>query len=283
MKNICLVGLVCLASFSFGQELTASEFESTPAFTETFAGGATVGHWVPAAGNLIGAVEGTYITTTPASVAQTVKDLNIVEGTDGVMMLGNDSSSNGSLFGLDYMHCVNSKDDETGDDFSALAKYRVVAKMYLFTPTQKPERWQVGPIANTSSDLFYACAFYNTSSTGGGPGFGLRGVSGNTSVVPGTTAITESGWYKLSIMVDTTDVDTANWRIAICVDANHDDTLDEADPLEYLTGDLLAAKPAGPFGVFTVGEVNTDGFPLFTDEVSLYLPATSGLQDWAIY
>ena len=104
-----------------------------------------------------------------------------------------------------------------------------------------------------------------------------------TAALAGTSALTTSKWTLLSAMVDMSDADSANWRLAICVDANGDGTLDEADPLEYFASPLDPTKIVGSFGTFTVGDVNSDNFPLFVDTVDYYLPVSSDVNDWTLY
>lgn len=269
------------------QNLTASEFHATPDFVETFAGGATVGKWELDPSNIAGASPPVYVTSTPGGVNAIVTGLNPVGSSSdgGCMMVGNPSSTNDTLFGLDYIRCVNSLAAGTGEDYTAATfnKYRVVARLYLFTDVQKPERWQVGPFL-FAGNLFRACSFYNTNATGFGPGFGYRGEVGGNAALPGTAALTVSGWTLMSVMVDATAVDPAQHRLSICVDANRDGNLNEADPLEYFSGILDSVnRPQGPFGIFTVGEVNSDGFPLFVDTVELYKAPVAAVSDWSLY
>ncbi len=275
------------AASSFGQDLKAAEFEATPAFTETFAGGATVGQWELDPANFEGSVPATYVTATPTGVAPAVTALNPVGSSSdgGVMFQGNPSSTNGTIAGLNYMRCINSAANGSGTDFTAATnnKYRVVASIYLYSPTEIAARWQVGPWLFNRPSLFRACSFYNTNSLGGGPGFGYRGATVANAALPGTAAISSPRWTKMSVMVDATNVDPAMWRIAISVDANGDGTLSETDPLEYISLTLAADVTPGPFGIFTVGEVNSDGFPLFTDTVEYYPGLASDVEAWALY
>lgn len=285
----CGLWVVLSVGSSWAANLTATEFETTPVLVETFAGGTPVGKWELDPGNVAGAAAGQYVTSTPAGVNATVTALNPVgSSSDGAcMMMGNPVSTNGSLFGLDYMRCINSKADSTGADFTAASfkKYRVVASLYLFTPTQIATRWQVGPYLFGGADLFRACSFYNTFTTGIGPGFGYRGATVANALLPGTSALTTSRWTKMSVMVDATDADSANHRLSICVDANGDGTLNESDPLEYISLSLNSTRTQGPPGIFTVGDVNSDGFPLFIDTVEVYggIVATSAQGDWTLY
>lgn len=283
----CVAASLGVASSSYGQNLVAAEFEPLPAFTETFAGGATVGQWELDPANLAGAVPATYVTSTPSGVAPAVTTLDPVASSvdNGVMYQGNPSSTNGSLFGLNYMRCINSLANGSGEDFTLATfnKYRMVARIYLYSPAQIPDRWQVGPWVFNRPSLFRAGAFYNTNSLGGGPGFGYRGGTITNGPLPGTSALTAPRWTLMSVMVDHTDVDPANHRLSICVDANGDGLLDETDPLEYISLTLAADAEPGPFGIFTVGNANSDTFPLFTDTVQIFKPVLSDVADWTLY
>jgi len=291
MKQFCFLAFCGLSSVSFGQELKAVEFEASPSFTENFAGGAAVGQWeldpaLPAL-SVTNVSVPTFVTSTPSGVDPVVTALNPVASSEdgGVMYQGSPASTSGSNFGLNYFRCLNSLANGSGESFETLDKYRVVARHYLFTPAQKPQRWQVGPYAFfNASNLFRPASFYNTNATGGGPGFGTRGSTSGTVVIPGTAVIATSGWTEMSVMVDATDAEPANHRVSYCVDANRDGTLDENDPLEYISLTLNSSLyTPGPFGVFTVGEVYSDGFPLFTDWVKLYKPSLAKVEDWTLY
>lgn len=267
--------------------LSSTEFQASPSFTDNFAGGASTGKWEVDPGNAGGSAP-QFVTSTPAGVNATVTTLNPVASSSdgGVMMVGNPTSTNGTLFGLDYVRCTNSLANGTGDDYATTvpSKMRVVARIYLFSSSDKSARWQVGPYLNGGADLFRPCAFYNTNATGGGPGFGWRGATVANGAISGTSAIATSGWRLMSVMMDATDPTPANWRLAIGVDANGNGIIDETDPLEYVALTLNSTRTPAPFGIFTVGEGNSDGFPVFVDSVQMYKPlATAGVPDWTLY
>lgn len=284
-----VVSLVLVGSLSYA--LTAADFSPTAAFTENFAGGAPTGKWGldPASAAVAETIEATYVTSTPSGINAAVVTLNPVASASNqaCMMMGNMSAGAGTHYGLQYMRCTNSLANETGMDFTAttMNKYRIVARLYLYgTEIYGEPRWQVGPWLFNRGSLFRACSFYNTGSTGAGPGFGWRGATVSNGIITGTAALTASRWTLMSVMVDATDTDPANHKLAIAVDANGNGTFDEADPLEYQLFSLNTECTPGPFGIFTVGDVFKDTHPLFVDWVELYLPGgPSNVNDWTLY
>lgn len=282
-------GMLALAASAPAQPLSASEFEATPVFTDNFAGGAPVGQWELDPANLAGAIPASFVTSTPGTINAAVVALNPVGSSSNgaAMMMGNDSATAGSDFGLNYMRVINSLASGAGDSFLDLDKYRFVARVYLYSPTEIATRWQVGPTALGRPSLFRVCSWYNTEATGGGPGFGWRAwhdgsANVTTGVISGTAALSAPRWTLLSVMVDKSAVDPADWRLAITVDANGDDNLNEADALEHVAVRLADDVTNGPPGVFTVGNVARDTFPLFVDWVELYQPMTN-VSDWSLY
>lgn len=285
MKGIITLcaGLGVLGLAASAAALSASDFEDTPFFVETFNG--PVGKWeIDPDNNQAGVTAATFGASPVAGSAD-----------NAVMIQGNLSSTYGTAFGLNYMRCVNSKADGTGEDFTQLKKYRVVARLYLYAPsdiTSPNNRWQVGPFALDRSGgnaLFRASAFYNAFTVGLGPGFGYRAYHDgsadvNSGLISGTSALSTSRWTLMSVMVDMTDADPANWKLALCVDADGDGILEEDNPLEYLSTRLASTATAGPPGIFTVGDVHSDQNPLYVDTVELYKEVTSSsVNEWSLY
>jgi hypothetical protein len=258
---------------------------------ENFAGGAATGQWELDPSNLSGAAAPTFITATPGGIDATYAAANPVGSSSdgGVMMMGNASSTAGTLFGLNYVRCTNSQSGGGGIDLTAEAEYRVVARIYLPSVAMLgggDPRFQVGPYVY-AGDLFRTSAWYNSGTTGGGPGFAYRGMTtAQVIVAPGTVESgAGAGWYDLEVMV--AESTTANQaRAAVGFDANRNGTIDESDPLEFVTGLAIdtSAKPAGPPGIFAVGLVSNDLYPLLVDTVSVYLPsASASAQGWELY
>lgn len=271
---------------------SAADFEPTPFFRDDFnAGGsaAPTGRWVLDAANIVSPatqVGPSFVSATPGTLPAAILALDPVASSSDsrVMVLGNSSTTNGTDFGLNYVICDNSEAAGTGDDFTALTNYRVVARVFLYgTAEVASDRWQVGPYVHAASggtDLFRASAFYNSGATGGGPGFGMRGASTpnaqGLNVIAGTSALATGGWRLMSVMVN-------GDALAICVDANNDGTLDESDPAEYLALGRRAADEAdGAFGFFSVGTVSNNVRPLLVDWVEVYaLQAPLTADNWA--
>jgi hypothetical protein len=281
------------------QDPVAADFEATPSFTEDFGTAATpgyVGRWnflplLTTQSYFSSVSTPTILTATPGTLnANWVTNNPVAGSTSGaVLAMGNLASTAATTFGLNYWICDNSAADGSGTDFTTLTDYRAVARVYLPSVADAPGRFQVGLIAHSGATgtLFETSNFYNTSSTGIGPGFGARGVLGGTQAFPTTSALATSGWRLISIMIK-------GDRVAIGVDANGDNTIDESDPLEYQVYDRNTANPAnGPFGFFTVGTVDgvtLDERPLLIDWVSVYLPATPpppppplSAENWSMY
>lgn len=278
--------MVASASLATAQ-LNSSYYEATPTFVETFAGGASVGQWELDPSNLAGAGAPTFITSTPAGIAAAYAAANPVGSSvdGGVMMMGNASSTAGTLFGLNYVRCVNSLSAGGGTDFTALTEYRVVVSLYLPTVAMLgggDPRFQVGPYAY-AGDLFRASSWYNSGTPGTGPGFAFRGMI-ESSAFLSNSAVSAGDWYEFEIMVANSTVPNQA-RAAIGFDVDNDGTIEEGEVTEFRT-DLnidTGVKPANTFGIFTVGLVSNDIYPLFVDTVSLYLPAVASTSDWELY
>lgn len=283
-----------MAAIATAQDPVAADYEETPLFIETFGTGASPGYtgrWdfleLLTEQGFFGSVSTPeIITSTPGTLnAAWVTADPVADSESGaVLRMGNLASTLGTNAGLNYWICDNTQADGSGDDLTELVDYRAVARVYLPTPTDAPQRWQVGLIAHSGATgtLFETSNFYNTTSTGIGPGFGARGVVGGTQAFPTTAAVSTSGWYEISIMV-------LGDRIAIAVDADGDGTIDESDPLEYQVFNRNTDNPAqGAIGFFTVGNeaesVSFDLRPLLIDRVAVYLPVEeTSAGDWNLY
>lgn len=267
-------------------QIDSSNFASSPSFTETFAGGTSVGQWqlstVLTGLSLSGVNAPQFITSTPAGIAPGIVTADPVGSTDGVMVLGNAAADAGSHFGLIYANCINSANDGSGTDFSALVDYKVEAVIWVIGTaeyTGSGNRWQAGPYFHgDSDDLFMGSVWYNVGTTGGGPGVLFRGLTeSDANIGTNTTALTNGDWRLFSIMVSGDDV-------AVGYDANDNGTIDESDPNEFLNGLTRDTGDAaeGPFGIFGVGDVNAENHPLFVDEIR-YFEAVTSVNEWSLY
>ena len=285
------IGLAGLAT----AQPTSANFESTPFFTDTFAGGTATGLW-ELDPDLTGAVTPsvlnapTFTTTTPSGIDPDIVSADPVASTDGVMVVGNDSADFGTHFGLIYAIATNSQADGNGDDLTLLENYKLEARLWLVGTSEYSgtnDRFQVGPYFHAGSaaggaggDLFRGSVWYNVGTTGGGPGVLWRGLDDATANLGTNTAALSSGawrWFSILVLNDT---------IAVGYDANGDGTIDEGDPNEFnntLTRDTTDAA-VGTFGIFGVGDVSSDVHPLFVDEVRVYDTfELAGAEAWEMY
>ncbi len=271
--------------------LSADDFETTPFFEDTFAGGSPTGLWELDPGNLEGSDPPQFVSATPGNIAASFIAADpLADATDGgAMLVGNEGAEN---FGLNYVLLVNTQEDGGGIDLvgsEETEKIRMVARVWLPSAEQvNSERFQVGPFAY-GGDLFRPGPYYNTSSVGEGPGWGHRGTgdggSGSTVLeTPGE--LTEGEWRLMSLMIDPGD-DPDRISIAFTVDVNGDGILDEDDPDEHFNTELsydADLYPHTSVGFFTVGEVSNDEFPFFVDRIALFLPADpTPVDDWQLY
>jgi len=288
-----LAGVATLAASAYAQvPPTADKYESTPFFTDDFNRGgvpAPQGRWIIDP-DLAAVVTTTlqpaqFVGSTPSGLDASYATFQPVEnnpsGDSAVMLVGNLSADAGVHFGLSYIDLADPDPTGSGTSYETLVNYRLVAKLFYLGTNQTAERFQAGVYAHAGvgqPDLFRAGPFHNTSATGGGPGFGVRGVVGGTQAIPSTVPIADARWTLVSVMV-------LDDSVAICVDANGDDILDESDPLEYQSYDRDPADNAyGYPAVWTVGVISSDVFPLFVDDVELYsklVPAAA--ENWTLY
>lgn len=300
-----LAGVLAVASTSIAlaQGPVAANYESTPFFTETFASGTPTGEWEADPGMTVPMVAATYVTATPGTINAafvTANPLATATG-GGAMMMGNLSSTAGTDFGLNYMRVVNTLANGTGEDLTALTEYRMVASLWLPSEAQVggsagSVRYQVGPYGYGGS-LFRPGVWYNTGTTGLGPGFGQRGdQDGNSVLVSG--ALAAGRWTKMEVMFMEDGTDTDLVHMSVGVDTNGDNNIDENDANEFFSTGLnflksvrgvVAAPAVSPDnvpapGIFTVGVISSDIFPLFVDSVELYKKATvSSTTGWELY
>lgn len=293
-KLLALSGSVLLCASVSQAQVDSSGFELTPSFTETFAGGTTVGQWeldpdLTAAITGAGVIDApSFITSTPAGLgAITTADPVGSSADGGVMQMGNDAADSGTHFGLNYVHCINSESAGTGTDFTTLVDYKIDASIWVLGTaeyTGSGDRWQVGPYFHSqgAASLFKGSIFYNVGSTGSGAGIEFRGL-GDADAPLGTTngtALTNGDWRLFRIIV-------SGDSVGIGYDANDNGVIDESDPEEFngsLTRDAINDTAEGGFGLFTVGDVSRDVHPLFVDTVELYLPSgPSSAEEWALY
>lgn len=273
--------------------LTSADFEATPAFTDTFAGGSPAFLWELDPGNLSGAAAPQFITATPAGIAASlVASDPLASATDGgAMLMGNDSSTAGTLFGLNYVIATNSASGGDGTAFEELEAFKVVARVWTpaYADLDNPsgDRYQVGPYVygdNTSS--LFRSSMANNSGDGGVPAGGnYRGFveTAATALPPGQLA--EGRWTLMSVLVQKREgEDIADASVGI--DADGDGTIDELDADEFYTDLTIdtSAFPVTTFGVYTVGVISNDVFPAFVDYVEYYEPAdTTPVEDWRLY
>lgn len=300
-----LAGVLAIASASVAvaQGPVAADYEATPFFTETFAGGTPTGLWQPDPGMTVPMVAATFVTATPGTINAafvTANPLATATG-GGAMMMGNLSSTAGTDFGLNYMRVVNTLANGSGQDLKGMTEYRMVARLWLPSEAQVggssgSVRYQVGPYGYGGS-LFRPGIWYNTGSTGLGPGFGQRGdQDGNSVLVSG--ALATGRWTKMEVMFMEDGVDANLVNMSVGVDTNGDGNIDENDANEFFsTGlnflktvrglvDLPATAPENSPapGIFTVGVISSDIFPLFVDSVELYAKAAvSSTTGWELY
>lgn len=271
---------------------TADMYESTPFFTDDFNKGgvpAPEGRWIIDP-DLAAVVTTTlqppqFVGSTPSGLDPAYATYQPVEnnpsGDHAVMLVGNLSADLGTNYGLSYIDLADPNSTGSGTAFETLKNYRFVANIFYLGINQTTARFQGGLYVHAGvgqPSLFLAGCFHNTSSTGGGPGFGVRGVVGGTALIPSTVPIADARWTKMSIMV-------LNDSVAICVDANGDGTLDESDPLEYQSYDRdTAFIDHGYPSVWTVGDISSDVMPMLVDDVQLYsVKVPTAATNWTLY
>ncbi len=287
IRNLALCMLAAGLAAPATAQISASDFSATAAFREDFAGSLT-GQWEINPDNTAAVID---VLTPSISTSGNA----VIDATDGVLVMGNNSSTYSGNFGLQYYQCINSANDGSGDDFTNLDSCYILARIYVLAPGEVSAniagangRWQVGPYihgeSNVSGPLFRAAPFYNNDGTGGGPGAGWRGMNGPDGLFTNTGTIASSAWRLFSIMTlvdgDTETVDP----VAVGFDANGDGTIDEGTTDEFnIVQRDQTDDPFGPFGIFTVGDVNIDNNPLLIDWIELRLPAGTSEKDWHLY
>jgi hypothetical protein len=291
MRNlfICSVLACLIVSAGMAQDPTFADFDSTPVFTDDFNAGGSPGpngDWIIDA-DLIGVLGASllaapqFVGTLPAGLdAAFAGDpvANNPSGDSAVMLMGNLDADNASTFGLNYIDLADPVAGSGNNSYETLTDYRFDASVYFLGTSDTTGRFQGGLYVHAGigqADLYRAGVWHNADSggSGGGPGFGVRGVIQGADPADGShdyptpSPLVNGRWVDMSIMV-------LGDRIATVIDVNGDNILDESDPNEYqvwgrdtVTPDLASGYPA----VWAVGEISSDVKPLFVDDVALYL------------
>lgn len=128
------------------------------------------------------------------------------------------------------------------------------------------------PVAGSSDN---AVCYNAKNSASIGVGFNFMASHNGTqdvavTKIPNTGALSEERWTLMSVMVDMTDEDPANWKLAVCADVNGEGGLDEDDPHEDVSTRLTPTAKPGPPGIFVSGSVFSNQNPLYVDWVELY-------------
>lgn len=254
-----------------------SDYPATPFFVETFQLGGNAqsnGRW-EIDPDMVGLFapgilsEPTFVSQTPgglhSSYSGSLPVENAPSGDNSVMMVGNASSSFATHEGNLLITLLDPDRNSGLLRYATLTDYRVEAEIYVPGADDVADRCQAGLMAHAGSDqpeYFRPGVYHNTSSEGGGPGFGVRGMApGNNGQIPPGVILSQGRWITLSVM-------TLGDQIAVEVDLDLNGSPDLYSSRPRNTSD----RPFGAPGIFVAGVVSSDEFPVFIDEVRLYAP-----------
>lgn len=213
-----------------------------------------------------------------------------------VMGIGNLKANLVATAGLCYIDIAAASPGGT-DIFLSHEDYKFRAYVYLLGTNDTAERYQAGLSLRAGSGqpgLFRFGVFHNTSSTGGGPGFGYRrSAAATTNELNYTSPLADGRWVLL-------EVEAVGQLGSVGADVNGDDVIDTSDSGEYLTdialneNDNLNGYPG--FWCVSGATATSMGYcdesPLLIDDVELWYlpyaptPTPAGAavdMNWAVY
>ncbi len=213
-----------------------------------------------------------------------------------VMGIGNAQANMADTLGLCFIDIAAASPGGT-DIFLNHEDYRMRVYVYFLGTNDSAWRYQGGIHLRAGSgqpDLFRFGVFHNTSSEGGGPGFGYRrGSWGETYELNYTSPIEDGRWVLM-------EVEAVGTVGAVGADVNGDGQIDTEDSGEYLSGIDLAIEDVklngypgfwcvAGFGAASGGY--SDQSPMLIDDVELwYQPYVAPTPEdmavemnWAVY